>query len=249
MIYEAAESFFLGTLPPVELVLHDRARTIWSRNVTSQQRLDERFRDPGSTSISLYPFMLLKAFCGGSMKVSVYNTSGNLVPEGGPSIGWYLKCAPLTWDGWLAWILAEYKMSMELEVALDTLRGPTANRLRLLRFQYFSGYHSSMEDIYNMLESGDKEELKRMSEERIETYVIFERYCEAHWHWPPAGTQNGKQNDTEDDEAAQTQSLCFCLKDGIQAQGSLEGESQRDRWLTFIKQTGRAGRIGQVPVG
>ena len=138
-VVEACVSSFRQTLielPPVELAFHDYGQTRWNRARMNPKGLEKKAEDFRSTSVFLYPFIILKAFCRGGVEISVYNTQGQPVPESKMAMEEFLQCAPVT----SGWITRQHQISLNLERVLDTLEGPTANQLRLLRYQDFGRY-------------------------------------------------------------------------------------------------------------
>ncbi|KAL8918928.1 MAG: hypothetical protein Q9172_005196 [Xanthocarpia lactea] len=123
-------------LPPVEVAFHDHGQTLWTRDRMTPKRSEEKAENFRSSSVLLYPFILLKAFCRGGVEVSVYNNEGQPVPESKMAMEEFLQCAPVT----SGWITRQHQISLKLEGVLDTLEGPTANRLRLLRYRDFGRY-------------------------------------------------------------------------------------------------------------
>ncbi|KAL8679058.1 MAG: hypothetical protein Q9186_004645 [Xanthomendoza sp. 1 TL-2023] len=169
--------WIFGGLPPIELVLHDTVRTRWGRNIIAQEQLlqlCERARDFRSTSTALYPFLLLKAFCGVKMTVSVLDQQGEVVSASDTAMEILLQCGPPTWDGWGEWIWKQHEVSMELEGTLDTLEGATADRLRSLRFQHWRKYESSLNYLFIHLNLENREKLLFLHGERLNGYREFE---------------------------------------------------------------------------
>ncbi|KAL8801145.1 MAG: hypothetical protein Q9182_004650 [Xanthomendoza sp. 2 TL-2023] len=169
--------WIVGGLPPIELVMHDSVKSTWATEMPIRELLwklpniASNFRSP---SIALYPFTLLRAFCGVKMKFLMLDNKGNLVSSNGSVIEYFLKCGPSTWDWWGEWIWKQHEITMELEGVLDILDGPTANRLRLLRFQYWPSYQRSLHYLFIHLRwLKNRDNLLLWHKERLEDYIIF----------------------------------------------------------------------------
>ncbi|KAL8817702.1 MAG: hypothetical protein Q9223_003514 [Gallowayella weberi] len=174
--------WIVGGLPPIELVLHNTVNTTWSTKIATQEQLlqmPEKVRDFRDTSIALYPFTLLRAFCGVKMKLSVLDDKGDPVSASGSVIENFLKCGPSTWDGWGEWMWKQHEISMEMEGTLDILEGPTADRLRLLRFQYWRSYERSLGYLFRYLSLANGNSLRFWHRQRLEEYQKFEVFRQA----------------------------------------------------------------------
>lgn len=137
----------LAALPPIELTFRDAGTAVWGRQLFDPQLLQEKAISSGTSFVAMYPLILLTSYCGSGVEVSVCDTEGLTDPQGKLTMEQCLQCAPGKILGWLQWSTRQHQISLEMEGLLDTLDGPTANHLRLLRYQYWPRYVTSIQEL------------------------------------------------------------------------------------------------------